>query len=120
MFLDLHKGKEKIVWTNHVKEKMKYYRLSEKRVLNILRRPGRKEKGIAEGTVAAMQATGTKKNPTEVWMMYQSVLRTIKGQKFKKLKIISAWRYPGITPVGQRPALPEDTASELKEILEIE
>jgi hypothetical protein len=120
MLLDLRKEKEKIVWTNHVKDKMRYYRLSEKRVLNILRRPRRKEEGIAEGTVAAMQPTGTKKNPTEVWMMYQAVLRTVKGQKFKKLKIISAWRYPGITPVGERPILPDDTVSELKEILEDE
>jgi hypothetical protein len=118
MLLSLHNEKEKIAWTNHVKEKMKYYRLSEKRVLNILRRPGRKEEGIADGTIAAMQPTGTKKNPTEVWMMYQAVSKTIRGQKFKKLKIISAWRYPGITPLGERPILPDDTALELKGILE--
>lgn len=114
--------KEKIVWTNHVKEKMKYYRFSESRVLNIVRKPKRREEGIAEGTIAAMQPSGTKKNPTEVWAMYQIVnsrLSPGSGEqaKFKKTKIISAWRYPGITPVGERPILPEDTLSGLKDIL---
>jgi hypothetical protein len=109
--------KEKVVWTNHVKDKMKYYRLSERQVLKILRRPGRKEEGIAPGTIAAMQPSGTKKNPKEVWMMYQTTQRKLGGQSFKKLKIISAWRYPGITPVGERPILPDDTIFELKDIL---
>jgi hypothetical protein len=112
--------KEKIVWTNHVKDKMRYYRLSERRVLGILRKPGRKEEGIADGTIAAMQPSGTKKNPTEIWMMYQVVNSKIKNQnlKLRKMKIISAWRYPGITPVGERPILPDDTVSELKGLLE--
>ena len=117
MLLDLHKEKEKIIWTNHSKEKMRYNRFSESRVLGILRRPGRKEDGIAPGTIAAMQSTGTKKHPTEAWMMYQISERNIKGQKYKKIKIISAWRYPGITPSGERPILPEDTAAELNNIL---
>jgi hypothetical protein len=111
--------KEKIVWTNHVKDKMRFYRFSESRVLNIMRRPKRREEGIAQGTIAAMQPAGTKKNPTEVWMMYQIVNSKIKNQKAKvrKTKIISAWRYPGVTPLGERPILPDDTASGLKEIL---
>jgi hypothetical protein len=109
--------KEKIVWTNHVKDKMRYYRLSENRVLNIMRKPKRREEGIAEGTIAAMQSAGTKKNPKEIWMMYQVVKSKIKDQKFKKTKIISAWRYPGITPLGERPILPDDTLSGLKDIL---
>jgi hypothetical protein len=101
--------KEKIVWTNHVKDKMRYYRLSENRVLGIMRKPGRREEGIAEGTVAAMQQAGTKKNPKEIWMMYQVVKSRIKKQTYKKTKIISAWRYPGVTPLGERPILPDDT-----------
>ena len=105
--------REKIVWTNHVKDKMRYYRLSENRVLGILRKPGRKEEGIAQGTIAAMQPAGTKKNPKEIWMMYQIVKSKIKNQKFKKTKIISAWRYPGVTPVGERPIIPEDIISKL-------
>ena len=102
---------EKIFWTKHSKMKMRQYGFSEKRVLRILRKPDRKEEGIAPGTIANMQITGTKKHPTEAWMMYQ-VLKKPKG-----IKIISAWRYPGRTPVGERPIIPEDTLEELENIL---
>jgi hypothetical protein len=112
--------KEKIVWTTHSKEKMRYYRLSENRVLAIMRKPKRREEGIAEGTIAAMQPAGTKKNPKEIWMMYQVVKSRIRNQRFKKTKIISAWRYPGVTPVGERPILPDDTALGLKDMLKEE
>lgn len=111
MFLILPKSRDKIFWTQHSKMKMRQYRFSEKRVLRILRKPDRKEEGIAGGTLAAMQITGTKKNPTEVWTMYV-VLKKPKG-----IKIISAWRYPGRTPAGQRPAIPKDTLEELDNII---
>jgi len=110
--------KEKIVWTNHSKEKMRYYRLSDKKVLNIFRKPGRKEEGIAPGTIASMRPAGTKKHPTEIWMMYQTVKSTVRGKKFKKIKIISAWRYPGITPVGERPIIPDDVLNDLKDVIQ--
>jgi hypothetical protein len=106
MFLKLQKKNEKIFWTKHAKEKMRQYQLSEKRVLRILRKPDRREEGIAPGTIAQMQITGTKKNPTEVWTMYQI-------KKSKIIKIISAWRYPGRTPAGQRPIIPEDILQDL-------
>jgi len=112
MFLRLPKNSEKVYWTKHSQMKMRQYRFSEKRVLRILRKPDRKEDGIAEGTVAAMQITGTKKHPTEAWAMY-AILKKPKG-----IKIISAWRYPGRTPVGERPLIPEDTLEELENILE--
>lgn len=115
-----------IFWTNHSKRKMRYYGFSEKRVLRILRKPERIEEGIALKTIAAMQGAGTKKNPTEVWMMYQIIKLKIKnpapsngarrGQKLK-VKIISAWRYPGQTRKGERPIVPEDTLKELDSIL---
>ena len=89
---------------------MRQYRFSEKRVLRIFRKPDRREEGIAEGTIAVMQITGTKKNPTEAWMMY-IILKKPKG-----IKIISAWRYPGRTPEGERPTIPEDTLEELNKI----
>lgn len=112
MLFKLPQDKEKIFWTKHAKNKMRQYRFSEKRVLRILRKPDRKEEGIASGTIAHMQITGTKKNPTEAWMMYQII-----GQKSKtksqKLKIISTWRYPGRTPAGQRPIIPEDILQDL-------
>lgn len=98
----------KFFWTNHAKEKLRYYRLSEKRVLRVLRNPDRKEEGIVEGTIACLQRAGTKKHPTEVWLMYV-ILKKPKG-----VKIISCWRYPGRTPDGQRPIIPDDV---LKDIL---
>lgn len=91
--------------------KLRQYRFSEKRVLRILRKPDRKEEGIAPGTIAVMQITGTKLHPTEAWAMY------LRLKKPKGIKIISAWRYPGRTPKGQRPIIPEDTLDELEKML---
>jgi hypothetical protein len=106
----------KIVWTMHSKFKMRQYRFSEKRVLRILRKPDRIEKGIAPNTIANMQITGTKKHPTEVWMMYQKISQKSKV-KSQKLIIISVWRYPGRTPKNQRPIIPKDTFEELDAFL---
>lgn len=108
MLLKTPRNSSRVFWTKHAKEKMRYYGLSEKRVLRILRKPDRKEEGIMEGTIANMQITGTKKRPTEAWLMYVLLKRP------KGVKIISAWRYPGRTPHGQRPIIPEDV---LKDIL---
>lgn len=111
MLLNIPEEK-KIVWTSHSKMKMRQYQLSEKRVLSILRKPERKEEGIAPKTIAAMQVSGTKKHPTEVWMMYQ-----IKSEKLRIIKIISAWRYPGRTPIGQKPTIPDDILEELNDLI---
>lgn len=108
------KTEEKLYWTRHARGKMKYYNLSEKRVKRVLRKPDRKESGLAPLTVAVMQRTGTKKHPTEIWSMYQSVV----AKKRKIIKIISAWRYPGISPKGELPPIPEDTLWELEKIIE--
>ena len=114
MLLKLPESEGKIIWTKHSKKKMRQYQFSEKRVLRILRKPDRKEIGIAPGTLANMQITGTKKYPTEAWMMYQILKKPPKQNKFatgqaKGIKIISTWRYPGRTPIGARPFIPEDT-----------
>ncbi|MFH1671797.1 MAG: hypothetical protein ABH889_03445 [Candidatus Portnoybacteria bacterium] len=101
----------KVFWTTHSEIKMRQYRFSAKRVLRILRKPDRKEEGILEGTIAVMQKTGTKKHPTEAWAMY-IILKKPKG-----IKMISAWRYPGITPVGKMPIIPEDTLEEIEKLL---
>ncbi len=85
---------------------MRHYRLSENRLKRVLRKPDRKELGIAPRTVAIMQKTGTKKHPTEIWLMYQKQKRIT--------KIITAWRYPGISPKRQPPPIPEDILWELK------
>jgi hypothetical protein len=112
MLLKSSEDQGKIVWTQHSKNKLRQYRFSEKRVLRIFRRPDRVEEGIAEGTVAAMQITGTKKHPTEAWIMYVIFKRP------KGIKVISAWRYPGRTPAGERPVIPQDTLDELDKLLE--
>lgn len=105
MLLREPKNDKRLYWTRHVKEKMRYYGLSEGRLRRILKSPQRREKGIAPKTTALMQPAGTKK-PSEIWLMYQEV-----GQK---KRIISAWRYPGVSPVGEPIPIPEDIIEELK------
>lgn len=95
------KNTDKIYWTEHSKEKMKFYGLSEARLKRILRHPQREEKGVAPRTAAVMQKAGTKKRPTEIWLMYQI------AKNKEKIIVISAWRYPGISPMGE-PPIPED------------
>ena len=99
------KNTDEITWTRHSIEKMRFYNLSENRLKRVLRNPDRKEEGIALETLAVMQRTGTKKHPTEIWLMYQKIKSKVKSQK---LKVISAWRYPGISPVGKEIPIPED------------
>ena len=110
MLLKSPEGEGKIFWTQHSKMKLRQYRFSEKRVLRIFRKPDRREEGIAPETIAAMQIVGTRKHPTEAWLMYV-ILKRPKG-----IKIISAWRYPGRTPAGERPIIPEDTLRELNKL----
>ncbi len=111
MYLKIPKENSRIFWTKHSKKKMKQYQLSERRVLRVLRKAERKEEGIAPETFAQMQTTGTKKHPTEIWMMYV-LLRKPKG-----IRIISAWRYPSRSPVGKMPPIPEDTLEELEKMI---
>jgi len=105
MFFKGPKDTKEIYWTKHIKEKMRYYRLSEGLLRRILRNPKRREKGIAPRTVALMQP-GNAKKPSEIWLMYQLVGR--------KKKMISAWRYPGISPIGEPIPIPEDILEELR------
>jgi hypothetical protein len=93
---------------------MRHYQLSESRLRRVLKKPDRKELGIAPRTVAIMQITGTKKHPTEIWLMYQIEKIKIQKSKFKKIKIISAWRYPARSPIGEPPPIPEDILWEIK------
>jgi len=116
------KDTESIKWAEHVKEKMKFYGLSETRLKRVLRTPQRTEEGVAPRTVAVMQRTSSAKNPSEIWLMYQK--RKIKNpqrrtfdplrsrQNQERIIIISAWRYPGKSPEGP-PLIPEDIIKEL-------
>jgi len=75
---------ENLIFTRHAREKMRQYNLSESRLNRVLRKPDRKELGIAPRTIAIMQITGTKKHPTEIWVMYQITKSKIKNQKSKR------------------------------------
>lgn len=85
---------------------MVFYGLSPDRVKRVIRNPKRVENGVAESTIAVMISGTNNKKPSEIWAMYQK-----KGQK--KI-IISAWRYPGISPVGKQIPIPQDILEELK------
>ena len=100
------KNDEKYSWTNHVGRKMMFYGLSADRIKRVMRNPKRSEKGIAEGTIAVMQPAGTKTRPYEVWVMYV--------QKPTKKLIITAWRYPGVSPIREAIPIPADIIAELK------
>ena len=112
MFFKEPENTKEIYWTRHVKEKMRYYGLSVSRLKRILRNPKRREEGIAPKTIALMQTTNTKK-PTEIWLMYQPASSAGK-HKTKRKKMISAWRYPGISPKGKPISIPEDIIKELR------
>ena len=99
---------ERIIWTWHCQEKMRFYALSENRLKRVLRSPSRLEEGVAPRTVAIMQTTGTSKRPTEIWLMYQ--------KRGDKMKIISAWRYPAVSPKNQPPPIPEEVWRDLENL----
>lgn len=100
--------KQKLLhWTHHSRNKMRYYRLSETRVKRVLRAPFRTEEGIVPKTVAYMQQAGSIKHPSEIWAM---VLEEPKSRK-----IITAWRYPGKSPI--RNPIPFAVLKEVSEIL---
>ncbi|KKT24962.1 MAG: hypothetical protein UW11_C0037G0005 [Parcubacteria group bacterium GW2011_GWA2_43_9b] len=132
-------NKENYHWTDHVKMKMRQYGLSESRVKRVLRYPKRLEVGVAEDTVAGMQTAGSKKHPFEIWVMWvqgsKGRIANSKSQinsphpnpplqkgreKFKiggqKIIIISAWRYPGISPLREPPPIPDDVWEALRKM----
>lgn len=105
------KNTERFFWTGHALGKMRYYGLTAPRILRVINRPQRKEEGLAENTVAVMQPSSVNRKKqtwsSEIWAMYQLV----KGQ----YKIISAWRYPGVSP--KRNSIPAEIMDEVKDLL---
>jgi hypothetical protein len=95
--------------------------------------PKRKEEGIAPGTVAVMQPAGSTGHPYEVWVMYQLLNAKIKNQNAKlsaskfdgmrerlqpiKKRIITAWRYPGVSKSRAPIPMPEEILQELDELV---
>ncbi len=134
---------KKLLWTEHSKIKMRQYGLSKQKLLGILRRPERKEKGIAPGTMAVMKTNKVfkktlplfkekakpafakatawrRKAPGEIWLMYKNTKDLSApfgsaqgGSSGQVCKIISAWRYPGISKPGEEIPIPEDIKIEL-------
>ncbi len=96
---------KKLHWTSHSRVKMRYYGLSEARVRRIIHTPKRIEEGVAPKTIAMMQSAGSEKHPYELWVMLE--------EEKTKRKIISAWRYPGVTKPRS-----ETTLRLLKEVFE--
>lgn len=129
---NLPKDDDKYQWTNHVKDKMVYYRISESLIKRIVRFPKRKEIGIAPGTVAAMQSRTSfstakgraGKKQEEIWVMYQKVGSKKTTNKLDKIlnspkkRIISAWRYPGISPLGKKIPIPDEILQELESLVD--
>jgi len=125
-------GQQPIHWTDHVKMKMHQYRLSESRVKRVMRFPRRLETGVAPDTVAGMQPAGSTKHPYEIWVMWSQ--KKLKAQKLKfktqnsklenfkkfgqkpEIVIISAWRYPGVSPVQEPPPIPDDVWEIIRKI----
>jgi hypothetical protein len=118
----------KLFWTEHSKIKMRQYGLSKQKLLGILARPERKERGIAPGTTAVMKTNKIffkekrisltdawrrpKKAPGEIWIMYRDIKKSLKYAENIR-KIISAWRYPGISKPGEAIPIPDDIRQEL-------
>ena len=137
------KDDSKYSWTSHVVHKMIQYGISEGRIKRIIRFPKRIEEGIAPNTVAAMQPAFVKtmadkpssnNKPTwtqEIWVMYRlakrgnsksETLNPKQKSPFKqfslnqpKLKIITVWRYPGVSP--ERDAVPQEIIQEVQRLL---
>lgn len=130
------KNSSKYYWTEHVKFKMQFYGLSEQRIARVIRNPKRQEEGIVEKTIAVMQPVSIKKIDgkdvwkQEIWVMYQGKVKSSIRQPAEKvksggcdiknllkpsqLKIISAWRYPGVSP--ERDPIPMEILQELENI----
>jgi hypothetical protein len=124
-------------FTLHAQFKMKQYGLSDQKVKGVIRNPKRREVGIVPRTVAVMQPVSIKKIDgkdvwkQEIWVMFvtKNQQPTTNNQQPKKnfqsprstsyqlpatsLRIISAWRYPGVSP--KRNPIPEEILRELEE-----
>ena len=114
-------------WTRHAEFKMRQYGLSEHRVKRVIRHPYRTEEGVLEGAIAVMQPSSIRRDEkgektwgSEIWVMYLISKKKKDGEerKFgggKALKIVTAWRYPGVS--SRRDPIPEDVLMEVQSLL---
>lgn len=121
MEFKLPKNTDKFSWTNHSVRKMMQYQLSEARVKRVINNPKRKELGIAPGTIAVMQPNSSK-HTYEIWAMYQVIkskptARSGAVSGGKKITIITAWKYPGKSPLRGNIPIPLEILEELDDII---
>lgn len=95
-------------WTEHAKQKMRFYGLSESRLRRVLRHPKRVEHGIAPGTTALMQPA-TPKHTSEIWIMVT--------KRSGQLIVVTAWRYPGKSPIRGDLPIPVDIQRAVSSVL---
>ena len=126
-----------MVFTRHAEYKMKQYGLSVQRVKTVMRNPKRREEGIAKDTIAVMQPVSTRRKDDketwsqEIWVMFvqvknkKSVKSKVESQNIENgssggVRVISAWRYPGVSPAGN--PIPAEILREIEDgsIFEIE
>lgn len=103
------KNNNKYYWTQHVYGKMRQYSISEQMVRRIIRNPERVEEGVAENTLAVMQSRGSK-HKVEIWVMF---IDNSNGKRIGKIKIITTWRYPGVSSKRMKIPIPQDIVEEL-------
>jgi len=126
---------DKYYWTRHSIGKMMQYGLSAQRITRVIKGRKRIEEGVAENTIAVMQPTSTRRDEKgnlkwnqEIWVMYQkrkkdekSKVKNKNGEiksvlnKKNQLKIISAWKFPGMSPKNN--PIPKEILEELEDIL---
>lgn len=110
LFMEQRKTHSPYFFTGHALNKMRYYKLSQSRVIRVIRNPTRVEEAILEGAVGVMQPAGTK-DDSEIWVMY--LPKEYQGKK--ELRIITAWRYPTKSP--ERDPIPEEVLKEVRNII---
>lgn len=112
MLFKFPKNDSQYLWTDHSKHKMLQYRIMPQKIKTILKNHDRKEEGIAPKTVAVMKRNDTPKRKEEMWVMYTETKN--EKLKTKKIKVISTWRYPGVSPKNKPIYIPEDTLKQLE------
>ena len=119
----------KYEWTKHAQFKMRQYGLSEQRIKRVIRFPYRSEEGVLSGAVAVMQPASLRRDKNgrqvwsqEIWTMYKLVSKKRGNSKFetlnskhKTIRIITAWRYPGVSP--KRDPIPQEVLVEIQSLL---
>jgi len=110
MIIKFPKDDRYFCWTRHIKNKMLLYALSESRIKRVYKSPKRKEGGVAPNTTAVMSRNDRRTKKEEIWVMYQKMPRSI------RVRMISAWRYPGISKSGKEIPIPQEISEELQDM----